>query len=106
MMSTQLHNPPAELAARFERLAAAWREKSKYFSSDHDMAMLPEYQSIIGMGPAAIPLLLRALEERTDHWFWALAAITGENPTSPASRGKVELLRQDWLRWGRAHGYL
>ena len=32
------------------------------------------------MGPAVISLVLRELQERCDHWFAALRALTGENP--------------------------
>jgi len=38
------------------------------------------YQRIIGMGDQAIPLLLRELQREVDLWFWALEAITGEDP--------------------------
>lgn len=44
--------------------------------------MHPAYQQIIGMGEKALPLILRDLRDRpTGHWFWALNAITGEEPT-------------------------
>jgi hypothetical protein len=67
--------------------------------------MHPAYQQIIGIGPAAVPLLLRELERDVDHWFWALKAITGVDPVPPASRGKVREMAAAWLRWGRDQGY-
>jgi hypothetical protein len=70
-------------------------------SSATDMAMLASYQRIIGLGPAVLPLIFRELERETDHWFWALAAITGANPVQPESRGSVPEMAQAWLAWAR-----
>jgi hypothetical protein len=97
---------PAILESRFKRLADRWRVKAEFLSSDSEIAMLPEYQSIIGMGPAAVPLILHELEAQPDHWFWALAAITGENPTPPDKRGQIDVMREAWLAWGRSHGLI
>lgn len=95
--------PAQEL--RFRRLAATWKDERGATSSITDMAMQPAYQEIIGMGQDALPFLFRELEEEPDHWFWALKAITGEDPVPPESRGRVEEMAQDWLRWGREQGY-
>ena len=35
----------------------------------------------------------------------ALVAITGEQPVPPQHAGNIEAMRQDWLQWGREHGY-
>ena len=68
----------AELERTFFELANRWRDETALLSSVTRTAMHPAYQRIIGMGPAAVPLILRELEQRPDHWFWALTAITGE----------------------------
>ena len=94
------------MEARFHQLVERWREKSKFLSSDSEIAMLPEYQSIIGMGPAVLPLVFRELAAEPDQWFCALAAITGENPVPPSSRGRIEEMQQAWIDWGRTHGHL
>jgi len=70
------------------------------------MFLIPSYQQIIGLGPSAIPLILRELENEPGHWFWALAALTGENPAGQGAVGNVEAMRQAWLQWGRERGYL
>ncbi len=90
--------------ARFERLAAEWRQESGPLSSSTDRAMLPAYQAIIGMGRTALPFIFEELHQRGGHWFWALRAITGENPVPPQHRGNVEAMTQDWLRWARDRG--
>jgi len=89
----------------FQELATTWREETRFTSSITEMVMHSAYQRIIGLGPAAIPLLLRELERNSDHWFWALHAITGVDPTTPAQKGKVKEMAQAWLYWGREAGY-
>ena len=90
--------------ARFQRLVAEWREQAAPLSSSTDRAMLPAYQAIIGMGETALPLILDEMLQRGGHWFWALRAITGENPVPPEHRGNVEAMTQDWLQWARRRG--
>ena len=70
------------------------------------MAMIPEYQQIIGMGKSAIPQILRELERQPHYWFWALEAITRENPVPQEDRGRLNETTSAWLKWGREHGYL
>jgi hypothetical protein len=92
------------LAARFADLARRWREDTALLSSSTAQAAHPAYQQIIGMGPEALPLLLRELENRGGHWFWALKAITGVDPVPAEDRGRIQAMRQAWLRWGREQG--
>lgn len=91
---------------RFKRLARRWKSETRYASSPVQMAMHPAYQQIIGIGPDAVPLLLRALRDDPDQWFWALNAITGQNPVPAASRGKMKAMADAWLAWGRRHGFV
>jgi hypothetical protein len=75
-------------------------------SSIDDMIAHPAYREIIGMGSAAIPLLLDELETEPNHWFPALMAISGgQNPVPPADTGNMEEMTQAWLEWGRAASY-
>lgn len=99
----QAHGQPVE--AKFHQLASRWRDEVSSLSSLTQISLHPAYQQIIGLGPAVIPLLLRELEQRPDHWFWALKAITGEDPVKPEHRGRLRQMAEDWLRWGREHGY-
>jgi hypothetical protein len=98
------------LDKRFARLARQWREERSAMSSSSvaRMAMCPSYQEIIGLGPEAIRPILQELRLRPDpeHWFWALAAITRENPVPPQSRGKTHEMAVAWLRWGTEHGHI
>ena len=68
--------------------------------------MLRPYQQIIGLGPSVLPLLLRELARETDHWFWALEAIAGQNPVPAEAVGNVAAMAEAWLAWGRREGLL
>lgn len=91
---------------RFEQLRDNWKEQSRYLSNTAQMAMLWPYQQIIGMGALAVPLILAELRRETDHWFWALEAITGENPVPTENGGNVSAAAQAWLQWGRQKGFV
>src|SRR5258706_12757967 len=95
-----------EMVARFVALASRWRTETGMLSSSSARALHPAYQQIIGMGPAALPLLLRELERAQEGWFWALKAITGEDPVPSKHRGKHSEMVRDWLQWGRNRGYI
>ncbi|WP_292759005.1 hypothetical protein [Nostoc sp. NOS(2021)] len=89
----------------FTALVKQWREETRGMSSTNQMSMHPAYQQIIGMGKAVIPLLLRELEKKSGHWFWALKSISREDPVPPEYRGKVKEMTKAWLEWGRQRGY-
>ena len=89
---------------RFQELTSQWKAQSRYLSNTAQMAMLWPYQQIIGLGVVAVPLILAELRRETDHWFWALEAITNENPVPSEVAGDVEASAAAWLRWGREKG--
>ena len=89
---------------RFEQMKNDWKEQSRYLSNTAQMAMLWPYQRIIGMGTTAVPLILAELQREADHWFWALEAITGENPVPAETAGDVHAAADAWLHWGRQRG--
>jgi hypothetical protein len=91
---------------RFRELVQWWQAEVGPLSSTTEMAMQPAYQQIIGLGSEAVPLILRELEKKPDHWFWALKAITGVDPVEPTQRGRVEKMAKAWLRWGRGQGII
>jgi len=92
---------PLSDAQKFYSLAEAWRQDIRFTSSLTQMILYPTYQRIIGMGFAAVPFLLRELERKPDHWFWALHAITGADPVQPEDRGKLRKMAEVWLKWGK-----
>jgi len=96
----------AVLAQRFYSLAEAWRRECAHLSSVRETVLHPAYQQIVGMGPAALPLIFMDLNREPNHWFWALRAITGEDPVPHEHRGSVKLMAQDWLHWARMRGFV
>lgn len=104
-LSTSTSSEPSPLARKFQTLASQWKQETKHLSLISDIVLNKAYQQIIGMGKPAVPLLLKALKEQPDHWFWALRSITGENPISPADRGRLPKMAEAWLQWGKEHGY-
>ena len=94
------------IQGRFQRLAAEWKQQSRYLSNTAQMAMLRPYQRIIGMGWSAVPLILEELQREPDQWFWALEAITEVDPVPPEDTGEVRSMAQAWIEWGKRQGYL
>lgn len=94
------------LARRFRELADEWRRATQWSSSASEIALHPAYQQVIGLGSAALPLILRDLQVEATHWFWALRAITGIDPVRPEDRGRIQEMREAWLNWGRASGLI
>ena len=66
----------------------------------------PAYQAIINLGKAAIPMILRKLQECPQHLTYALFKITGENPVPKKHIGQLDKMTEDWLQWGFANNYL
>jgi hypothetical protein len=104
--TTPVANNGAEARQRFERLAAEWKRRSRYLSNTAQMALLEPYQRIIGMGLPAVPLILEELQREPGQWFWALEAITEQDPVPPEAAGKVDLMAQAWIGWGKQHGFV
>lgn len=106
MTPATLIAPPERLAATFRQLADRWQADTQYLSSTTDIALHPAYQRIIGLGPQVIPLILTELTRRPGRWFWALTALTGEDPVPPDARGRLPDMTAAWLRWGRDNGWI
>lgn len=94
------------LQERFEKLANEWRRNTAFTSSMTDIVLDSNYQQIIGMGSTALPLILNELKQAPEHWFWALAAITGANPAANEPDGDIQAAADAWVQWGRARGVI
>jgi Protein of unknown function DUF104 len=94
-----------EVRGRFEALARRWKAETRRMATVREMVRHPAYREIIGMGDAAVPMLLRELERTPDHWFAALKAITAANPVPEDSRGDLRRMAECWIHWGRENGY-
>lgn len=90
----------------FAEHASRWRRQTSSFSSARKKATHPDYQAIVDLGDKAVPLILKELRDWGGHWFWALTAITGDNPVPNDAAGNVRRMRESWLRWGEERGLL
>jgi hypothetical protein len=92
---------------RFHALASVWKSETQLISKVTKRILHPAYQKIIGMGEPAIPLILKDLcQNGPDDWFWALTAITDENPITQEMAGNMSAMTEAWLQWGKKAGYL
>jgi len=96
--------PMPSLESRFTELVARWKEETEFEPSLLKAFMNRAYQQIIGLGPPAVPLILDELHREPDHWFWALTAITGEDPAGDAET--LEEATALWLEWGETRGVI
>jgi hypothetical protein len=87
-------------------LADRWTRETGALSSITEKSTHPAYQQIIGMGPQAVPFLLRQLQDGGGHWFWALKSITRQDPVPVVARGCMEAMTEAWLDWGRKRDLL
>jgi hypothetical protein len=102
--ATPTATPTQEIAELFSELVQRWRRETVAYSDLQKKVLHPAYQRIIGLGPVAIPLILQELQQRPGHWFWALNALTDEDPVPPEAT--ITEATEAWLNWGREQGYL
>ncbi len=95
-----------QIEIQFSELTEQWMRETGDISSITKRAMHPAYQRIIGLGPAALPMILAELETRPDLWFHALRAVSGIDPVRPEQRGRMRQMVNAWLEWGRQQGHL
>ena len=89
----------------FYSLAASWKENVRHLSDTNEICMEEHYQQIIGMGEVALQFIFMELREDVENWFWALKAITRNDPVPEAYRGRMDLMSKYWLEWASKHGY-
>ncbi len=105
-VETEWSSQPDTVTQEFHRLAEIVHEECTHLSSVREVVLHPAYQKIVGMGPSALPLILGELKHKPGHWFWALRAITQEDPVLPDHQGAIAEMAQDWLNWARKKGWL
>lgn len=89
---------------QFNLLAEKWYLDTLHSSAYLDKILHPAYQRIIGLGKDVIPFILRELQDEPSEWFWALRALTGEDPTTKKMAGKRSEMAKAWLNWGKENG--
>ena len=99
--------PTDDVEDVFYKLAEEWRSATMLTSSLTEIVFcILHTNKSLDWAPPPIPLLLRELQRKPEHWFWALNAITRENPIADEDAGRLDKMTGAWLSWGRQHGYL
>lgn len=93
------------LKGEFEDLARRWKAETRLGSMTRTITH-PAYLSIIGLGPAVIPLILLDLRREPNHWFTALRALAKTTPVNAEDAGNMKKMRRAWLEWGKQNGHL
>lgn len=96
-------NSNSNLETTFYRLANEWRNETWFVSSIKKRIAHPSHLKIIGLGRPVIPFIVGEMRKSDGYWFWALEAITREDPAPNAEN--ISELETAWLAWADAHGY-
>lgn len=100
------HHKGLNVETRFNDLAAEWASETAHLSMMSEIVRHRSYQEIIGLGRDVLPLILKRLSVEPNHWFWALRAISGEDPVPAADVGRIDAMRRAWLEWGGSRGLM
>lgn len=106
MPTLQSPDSPVDVSATFARLRDRWAQDTLLSSDIVQTITHPAYYSIIGLGREALPYIFEDLQNGGGPWFVALQAITREDLLTPENANDARKLRDAWLQWGIAHGYL
>ena len=93
-------------ALEFRKHEKLWLRDTMFHSSPIDRYLHPSYARIIGLGWAAVPYVLRSLKRKPNDWFYALRAITGENPVPDSMAGDIVQMAEVWINWGKARSLI
>jgi hypothetical protein len=93
------NNVSVDYSEEFNKYKKEWEVDTSTLSDTNEISMHSAYQRIIGMGSNAVPLIIGEMSKKPGHWFWALEAITGEDPVPPEERGKINKMTDSWLEW-------
>lgn len=94
----------ASIENKFNALADAWK-------FDHLGRSVTDYKhfahlQIIGIGPDAIPFLLRRIVNGESKWVYALKCIASEQVEPQEAYGDASKVLEAWVAWGRRNGYI
>jgi hypothetical protein len=90
-----------QLKKRFDFYNSIWQSETIFSSSVSEITNNSAYRSIIGLGQEVLPFIFDDLKNNDNHWFYALEALTGQNPIKEKHRGFIPLMKKDWIEWGK-----
>ena len=91
---------------KFRNLAEKWKYETLITSAANEIESNPSYLDIINMGEKVLTYIFQDLKSDHSFWFGALEEITGCNPVKNSHIGFIDLMVNDWLKWGEEHGYV
>src|SRR5579862_5416608 len=92
------------IECKFQKLADAWRDETRYVSSTTRITSSPSYRAIVDLGPPVVPILIQALQANPyEKWHAALHELTHANPLGPRDTGKPKAVAAAWTRWWEEH---
>jgi hypothetical protein len=105
MRSDSLLGATKQIEERFQKLASDWQREVGPSSSIRRKLSHPIYREIVAMGWPSVPFILMHIKNRPSHLVWALAEITGEDPTDRSMARNILDVIDAWIAWGRNKGY-
>jgi hypothetical protein len=103
--SEHLFPAPQEVEELFYKLRAEWVADTRMKSNAIAILMHPAYYRIIGLGQEALPYIFEDLKKGGGPWYVALDAITRQD-VGKGIEGDAKMLRERWIEWGKANGYI
>jgi len=94
------------LTPRFRQLALELERATLNASSPNTITGCPAFRRIVGLGDAAIPLVLARMLENHGEWCLVLRQLAGANPVPQRDRGNVPKMVKAWTAWGKANGHI
>ncbi|HZI15937.1 MAG TPA: hypothetical protein VE153_36560 [Myxococcus sp.] len=92
----------SSVAARFETLAKEWQEHCdahREASNPYVFLNHPSFESLVGLGRAAVPLIIEHYRGGSVFWGAALRRIIGVTTFGDGVVGNLEATRRGWLQW-------
>ena len=95
-----------EARVYFDMWRNQWLDETKYNSNISSSMQHPLYSKILSLGDIIVPFLIMDLRENKTHWFYALTALTGENPILKEHSGQVDNMIADWVKWAEVNSII
>jgi hypothetical protein len=96
----------SKVEREFQQLASRWKRETAIYGHLSKIVMHPDYQRIMAMGPEVISSILKDLDKKPAHWFWALHNLVPHGQDPAEGLTTIEEARLAWLKWGRDNEYL
>jgi hypothetical protein len=88
-----------DIERKFMQLVSWWRSDT-LIATLPQMFRHPAYEAMISLGWPAVPYILAEMNQRPGHWFVALHAITGIDPSPEGATFDEAVVA--WMAWGRS----